>query len=422
MKNVSSLQDIAVFRFSLIAPLVAETSNASSKSEYYRQVASKTHKYPDGSEVKYSSNAIKKWYLDYQKGGLDALFPKTRNDLGKPRNLNQAAIEKIHEYKEKFPYITGTLIYKKLIEDGYIKANATSKSTVLRYIRENGLSRKEIVPKDRRAFEMEFANDCWQADTSHGPIITVNGVKKQTYLITFIDDASRLIVDGEFFFNDNSINMQKVFKNAILNYGIPKKIFLDNGTPYKNNQIKLICASLGTVLIYTRAYSPESKGKIERVFRTVKDNWINGVDWNEFSSLDDLTSEFRKYLDQEYNNNVHSSINNTPHSRYLKDFEKIKRIPPEQLENHFLHRVTRRVYGDSTIKLNKDTFEVPVKYIGQTINIRYYPIDLKEAYIFDERNNLLNTIYPVNKIDNSKSKRKQKPLDYSKINGGANNV
>lgn len=414
------LQDLALFRFSLIAPVVNETYDSASQSAYFREVASKPHTLPNGHLVKFSSGAIKKWYINYKHGGFDALIPKTRKDSGKPRTLNLDAINKIHSLKEQFPYITGTLVYRKLIEEGYIKASDTSKATILRYIRENNLTRKQIAPVDRRAFEMEFANDCWQSDTSHGPIIKVNGTKKQTYLITLIDDASRLILHGEFFFNDNAVNMQAVFKKAIAKYGIPKRLFVDNGSTYKNDQLSLICASLGISLIHSKAYSPESKGKIERSFRTIKDNWMNGIDWNDFFSVTKLNSAFNNYLNERYINCLHSSIDNTPRNRYLQDKDKIKFLPIEELEKHFLHRVTRKVNNDSTIQLNSKLFEVPIKYIGQKINIRYSPIEIDKAFIFTTDNSLSETIYPINKIDNSKIKRTT--IDYSKITGGNSNV
>ncbi len=193
------LHELALFRFSLIAPVVNDTFDACSQMQFFRDIAAKTHTLPDGKPVKFSAGAIKKWFLLYKKGGFDALIPKTRNDIGKPRVLDSMCIEKIHALKEKYPYITGKLLYQKLVEEGYIKVTNTSLATVLRYIRENNLKRNQIAPVDRRAFEMEFANDCWQSDTTHGSVIKVNGLKRQTYLIVFIDDASRLILHGEFF-------------------------------------------------------------------------------------------------------------------------------------------------------------------------------------------------------------------------------
>ena len=414
------LHELALFRFSLIAPVVNDTFDACSQMQFFRDIAAKTHTLPDGKSVKFSAGAIKKWFLLYKKGGFDALIPKTRSDLGKPRVLDSSCIEKIHALKEKYPYITGKLLYQKLVEEGYLKVTNSSLATVLRYIRDNNLKRNQIAPVDRRAFEMEFANDCWQSDTTHGPVIKVNGLKRQTYLIAFIDDASRLILHGEFFFNDNAVNMQIVFKKAVAKYGVPKKLFVDNGSSYRNDQLHLICASLGTLLIHTKAYSPESKGKIERSFRTIKDNWLNCIDWNVFSSLEQLNSGFNEYLNDKYTNSEHSALGMTPRNRYLRDMNKFKLIPAELLENHFLHRVTRKVNNDSTIQLDSKYFEVPQKFIGQRLNIRYLPSDTDKAFIFNQDNVLIATIYPLKRVDNSKVKRNV--IDYSKMNGGDANV
>ena len=168
---------------------------------------------------------------------MDGLIPKKRNDAGLPRSFSEDAINKIHAIKEKFPYITTKMVYKKLIEDGYIKESKVSLSSVYRYIRDHNLKRNQIIPIERKAFEMEFSNDCWQADTSHGPKIIINKRKIQTYLISIIDGKSRLIVHSEFFLHDNSINLQLVLKKSIKKYGVPKKNFVDNGTPYKKYTI-----------------------------------------------------------------------------------------------------------------------------------------------------------------------------------------
>lgn len=414
------IQELALFKFSLIAPVVNNTYAAISQMQYFRDVAAKTHVLPNGKNVQYSSSTIKKWLLNYKKGGFDSLTTKMRSDAGMPRVITNAAIAKIHDIKANFPYITGKLVYQKLVEEGYLKASKTSISSVHRYLRENNLKRNQMSPVERKAFEMEFANDCWQSDTSHGPVIKVDGQKRQTYLITMLDDASRIIAHGEFFFNDNAVNMQVVLKKAISKYGVPKRLFVDNGTPYKNDQLRLICASLGIELIHTKPYSPESKGKIERSFRTIKDNWLNGVDWNEFDSLECLNTGFNKYLNEKYLNVVHSSIEITPRERYLKDTDRMKYIKTEDLDKNFLHRVTRRVNKDATIPLYSMLFEVPQKYIGQKINIRYSPINLEKAYIYDSVNICTDTIYPLNKVENSKIKRKT--IDYTTVSGGDSNV
>ncbi|MFA9378824.1 MAG: hypothetical protein ACERKZ_19070 [Lachnotalea sp.] len=60
-------QAIALFKYSLIAPLVAGSSMESSKEEYYRITAQKEYTFPNGEKTFYSAGTLKKWYCDYTK-------------------------------------------------------------------------------------------------------------------------------------------------------------------------------------------------------------------------------------------------------------------------------------------------------------------------------------------------------------------
>ena len=404
LEKESSKNEIALFKYAIIAPLVNDIYESKSKEEFYRTAASKQYKLPNEKMTTLTAGTIKRWYLEYKRDGFEALKPKSRNDAGYSRKIPNEYIEKIEEIKEKYPHITGKAIYKKLLEEGVINASDVSISSLYRFLNNNKLHEHNRV--ERKAFEMEFANDCWQGDTSHGPIITIDGKKVQTYLIQLIDDASRLIVGYKFFLRDNALNFQIVLKDAIKTYGIPKRIFVDNGTPYKNMQLKSICASMGIVLIHAKPYSPESKAKIERSFRTVKDNFINCKDWNVVNSLEELNKEYNEYIASEYNSKYHSGIENIPRNRFQRDYDRIKFIDSkEEVEKIFLHIEEKPVASDSTIRLGGKDFEVPQKYIKQRILIKYSPEDLSHAYIYNPKDKTLKKIEPVDKIANSKIKR-----------------
>jgi hypothetical protein len=139
-------KNIAKFKFNLIAPLCNGTYEASSKEAYYRRLAGKEYTLPNGKTAKFRPVTFKSWYLSYTKHGIDALAPKGRNDAGKSRVLSETVIEQIHTMKEKYPFITGTLIYKMLIEEGFIKKSEVSRATVLRYIKANHLKWQELSP------------------------------------------------------------------------------------------------------------------------------------------------------------------------------------------------------------------------------------------------------------------------------------
>ena len=401
--------EIALFRYGLISALVNNTYEERSKEDYYRKVALNTYTLK-GKEIKFTANTIKNWYITYQKLGFNGLIPKTRTDLNTSRKLTKDAQLKIVDYKKSFPHISGTLIYQKLIEDGYINPNNVSKSTILKFIRDNYLLFGDDNKIDRRAFEMEFSNEMWDADTSHGPYLTINNKKIKTYLIALIDDASRLITNAKFFYEDNAINFQNTFKEGLKKYGIPKKIFLDNGKTYKNEQLSIICASCGMELIYTKPYSPQSKAKIERWFHTMKETWMRGINWEDIENIDELNEMLNDFIN-EYNNKIHSSLTNnevniSPKERWFKDQDKIRKIDNNQIDEYFLHTAYPTIRADSIAHIKKIEYEVPTKYIGKKITVKYDFQDRSKAWIYDNGKKV-EAIHIVDKIANSKIKRKE---------------
>lgn len=229
----------------------------------------------------------------------------------------------------------------------------------------------------------------------------------------FIDDKSRMIMGFDFFLNDTAINMQQVLKRAVKTYGIPKRLFVDNGGPYANKQLSLICACLGIELINAKPYSPESKAKIERSFRTIKDGWMRCTDWNEFKTLEHVKNSLKNFLYNNYINKKHSTTGETPNERWHNEFKKIKYLDENFIDESFLHRIIRKVRNDRTIKIDNIFYEVPFKYVGKEIEIRYNPNDLNEIFIFED-NKRLEKCEKVDKISNSKIKRKNN-IDYSKV-------
>ena len=409
--------EIASIRLALIAPAINNTITDESKIAYYRRISTNHVKLPNGKIVFYSPGTLSNWESEYNRFGFDALLPKTRSDIGKTRKLTDVAIEQIYNLKNIFPKINATLIYHKLIQDGFINEKDVSISTVQRFIKNNDLkSARSINLKDRKAFEEEFATGMYQGDTCYGPYITEDSKCRRTYLIMLIDDKSRLIVSGRFFYNDNSYNFQKVLKEAVARYGIPNKLYLDNGSPYKNEQLSLICGSLGIVELHTMIRDGASKGKVERNFRTLKSRWLNALDVKSISSLAELNDELFTYINR-HNVTIHSATNEKPIDRYKSDLARIKvASDSEWLDNCFMNRVNRRVNNDATISIDKTSYDVPMQFIGQKVEVRYLPDDMDSAYIYYE--SIKYKVKKTNKVENAKTKRNNPfNIDYSKDGG-----
>ena len=414
--NLSDAALVAQFRFALIAPVIQDLFPDATKTAYYKRVTENPLKLPDGTTKEYDYKTVEKWVSQYRLGGIDALMPRERSDKGTSRALPNTAIEEIYRLKEAFPRLNATQIHQKLIADSFIPATV-SVDAVQRFIKHNDLkSARNPNVRDRKAFEEDMFGKMWQADTCYLPHITEDGQCRRVYCVMIIDDHSRLLVGGELFYNDNAANFQKVLKDAIATYGIPDKLYVDNGGPYCNEQLSLICGSVGTVLLHTRVRDGASKAKVERHFRTLKERWLYTLDVASISSLAEFNSLLKDYM-RSYNTTFHTGIDCTPFSRY-QDTKSHSRTPQsrEWLEECFLNRIARKVNKDSTVSIDKTSFDVPMQFISMKVDIRYQPSDMDTAFILYE-----GMHFPLLRTDknaNCHTKRNNAPtIDYSKLGG-----
>ncbi len=414
-ENLKNDAAIAQFRFALIAPVIQELFPDASATAYYKRITKNPLKLPDGTEVSYSYKTIEKWKSLYDKGGLDALIPTVRSDKGISRALSDEAIGEIYRLKEQFPRLNATQIYTKLVADSFIPATV-SVDSVQRFIKSNDLmSARNPNQRDRKAYEEDEFGKIWQADTCYLPHITEDGHTRRVYCIMIIDDHSRLLVGGELFYNDNAYNFQKVLKDAIATYGIPDKLYVDNGCSYSNEQLSMICVSLGVLLLHTKVRDGAAKGKVERHFRTLKERWLYALDIKAISSLSQFNAMLKEYM-RSYNTTLHRGINSTPYDRYVKTKDHT-RTPKstDWLNDCFLNRMTRKVRNDATVSIDNVSYDVPMQFIRSKVDIRFLPDDMEHAFIIDTDGKK----YPItrtNRNDNARVKRCNSPaIDYSKM-------
>ena len=410
--------EVAQFRFALIAPVVQGLFPDASATAYYKRVTASPLTLPDGSTVTYSYKTLEKWKSQYSIGGLDALMPGTRSDKGIPRALNEDAIAEIYRIKEEHPRMNATQIYTHLVRESFIPATV-SVDSVQRFIRHNDLkSARDPNLRDRKAFEEDEFGKIWQADTCYLPHITEDGTSKRVYCIMIIDDHSRLLVGGELFYNDNACNFQKVLKDAIATYGIPDKLYVDNGCSYSNAQLSMICVSLGILLLHTRVRDGASKGKVERHFRTLKERWLYTLDMESIQSLAQFNGMLKDYM-RDYNTTFHRGIDTIPLERYQASKDHPRKPESRQwLDDCFYNRITRKVRKDSTISIDKVCYDVPMQFISAKVEVRYLPDDMTSAYILFEGEKF--PIRQTSRNDNCHTRRNNPPaIDYSKAGGEA---
>ena len=400
-------KDIALMRYSAIAPLITGLQDDyNSLDAFFHDASVKGVTAPDGTVRHYAPGTIEKWYRSYKQDGFDSLLPSGRSDIGKPRKLDDSLQEQIRYLKSNYPRMSAASIFRQLKDNGSIISGELSEATINRFINLLALQMKTTVKQDMRRYERPHINEVWCGDSSVGPYLkTLDGKKHRIYVIALIDDASRFIVGIDVFFNDNFINLMSVMKSAVARYGRPKMFNFDNGSSYKNRQMELLAARIGTTLNYCKPYTPTAKAKIERWFRTMKDQWMASLDIRDFHSLGELRGNLMAYV-KKYNQTPHASLKGmSPQDRFFSEPDYIRRLSEQEIEHDFLLEIERRVSADSVIVIDQVEYEVDYRFAKQRITLRYSP-DLKDIFIV-EADGTLTPIRLLNKQDNAVVKREK---------------
>jgi putative transposase len=391
-------QDIALFRYRLIAPVLNEPSVC--QMEYFRKMSQREFEVPHLGQKRYKVGTFKSWLRDYRDGGFDALKPKVRDDKGSSRKIDEHLGKIIKERVDTFIHLTPAAIYRLLISEGDIKPDWFCEETVRKYIKDHKLIVAKTV-SPRKKFEKEHINELWISDCLHGPSIVHEGRKRPVFLICIIDDYSRCIVGGRFFFHENSISLEAVLKEAISRFGLPRVFYCDNGSMFISSHLQLACARLGIALVHSKPYDSPSRGKIERFNRTVRGKFLPLVDFGD-TDLTQLNISFDRWLDKEYQKSFHHGIQTKPLDRWMDDLvhTPIKRVSAQELNLAFYISLKRRVKNDSTISINSILYEVPPAFIGKTIEIRY-PSDKPFDLTLYENNKPVYKVKRVNPHENA---------------------
>ena len=365
-----------------------------------------------GQVWQFTWRTISTWLYRYKKNGITVLEKKPRSDMHLQRkiNINELA-EAISEVlptlsKNKVGQLPKSAVYRCLLQRNYFTRGQLAPTTCYRFVREHELLTEEQNQKLRMAFAMLHANELWQGDTMYGPVIKqADGSVKKTFLIAFIDDASRLITHAEFFWRDNTANMVDAFKTALYKRGKPERLYFDNGSNYTSGEILQACLRLDIRLSHAPVRDGAAKGKIERFFRGFRDRFL--VLHQEFESLEQLNQLTHDWIENHYNNHLHSAIQMKPLQRFNLDHGRIEYLMPDDItEEVFFIEESRKVSKVNVFSINSQKFECPVDLRGKTIQVRYdrHHRDRFIVYYNDKRMGLAT---PLNLYINAQTPRQK---------------
>lgn len=399
-------EKVALFRFSIIGSLInGELAHGDIKRKI-KELSRRVYNIPYSNRRHVGKGTIEEWLYLYRKNGYDGLKPKSRSDRGMARFIPNEILQKIATAKQNNPRRPVALICWDLYRQKQIDNPNIPLSTIYRYLQSKNLKSNTAQMQQKR-YVSKYSNEMWQSDVMHGPWIPhqPNEKSKKTYLIAVIDDASRLIVGAGFYPTEKLISLKKVLKSAIYTYGIPSKLYVDNGKIYKSQDLEVACAKINIHLIYATPYQPRGKGKIERFFRRVREQFLTGI--QNIASLKELNEAFGAWLSDCYNRHPHMGIDgNKPIDQFLKLAPHIRRLPIDiPIEELFYHQENRIVGKDSTFRVWNYLYEAPEHLIGKKIDV-YYDNDDMDRVIIKYQGKSEGICKPIDYIDNSKIKRK----------------
>ena len=337
---------------------------------------------PGSKRTRVASETLRHWLKDYRRGGFDALLPKGRADRGHSRALPQAVADALLSLKDEQPGLSIPQLIRAVQHSGAAPASLLlPPSTVHRLLSRAGLMHKasaedEVSSQDRRRFAFVDAGQLWMSDVMHGPSVAVPGRgRRKTYLIAFLDDATRVVPYCAFALSENTQAFLPVFKQALMRRGIPQRLYVDNGANFRSQHLALVCAKLGVALIHARPYQPQGKGKMERWFRTARAQLVSRLGAADTDSLETLNRRLWAWVEGEYHQAPHRGLDEqTPLDRWAMRADQVRLPGPHlDLDALFLFEAKRRVQRDRTVSLNGSLFEVDAALVGHTVTLRYDP-------------------------------------------------
>ena len=371
--------EIGEFRYALIAELSNPYLEHGELKRLIREKAQREYEIPYSQRKHISEECIRNWLKKFRKYGKEGLLPKKRSDWRDCRSMSPQEASQLIQYLEEHPELTATRCLIELQKQGKIISSVSS-SSLSRLVRALGMDRETRKQKAREEkslkFDFFYPLECVQADDMFAfPVLDAKGGRRKAILMSFLDDATRRVLYANFSFTERSVQFEAGIKHILKAHGLIGMVYVDNGAPFVSRQTKRILDILGIVIAHSTIRRPQGRGKKERFFRTVREQFLRPLDKESIRGLGDLNMRFRTWLESEYHRTPHRGLKGkTPLDAWLEKSRYIVHMEPSiDLQQAFLHEESRKVYKDSTLTLDGTLYEVSSCLIGKRVKIFYDP-------------------------------------------------
>lgn len=380
MRDQRKAEEIAALRVQLLSPLLEEGLDPAKARQIRTRIC---------EETGLSDRSIRRYITQYREDGFNGLRPKGKSTPAREDPIPAHILDQAILLRREVPGRSIAQIIQILEWEGRVPQGQIKRSTLQEKLSERGYSTRHMRMYSQsgaaaRRFQQKHRNKLWHSDIKYGPYLPIgqDGAKKQVYLVTFVDDATRFVLHGEFYPVLDQIIVEDCFRKAIQKYGAPESVYFDNGSQYRTKWMTRACSKMGIRLLFAKPYSPESTGKVERLNRVV-DSFLSEAALEKPQTLDKLNQLFWVWLEECYQNKAHSALEGklSPEATYRSDKKALRFLEQEVVTNAFLHCEERKVDKAGCISFEGKKYETSLSFIGCTVNVVYDPADTSELTI-----------------------------------------
>ncbi len=367
--------------------MIAEAANPrlrpAERDRLMRALGERAHHHPDGSVIRLSRTTLDRWLHAYRTRGLDGLRPQARSDRGVVRR-HPELFEEAAALRRDLPARSAAHIADILSARHGVRV---APRTIREQLAKRGLQRAALAgaPATYGRYEAERPNERWIGDVLVGPWVPHPRAlaSRRARLFLLVDDHSRLLVHGRWVFEENARAAQSMLRAAIGRRGLPEQLYLDNGAPFAAAALERSCAVLGIRLVHSRPYSPQGRGKQERLNRVIRERFLLEAEAAGIADLDELNDRFLAWAESVLNCRVHSETGQTPIARFCAGG------PPRTADHAlvveaFRWSLFRTVTKTATVSLAGNRYQVDPSLVGRKVELRFDPEDLRSLSVYVE--------------------------------------
>jgi putative transposase len=373
-------QTIALWRWSLIEPAMDPALTSRQRGRIVRELAGREYTGPFGATMSVSRKTVDRWIAARRAGGFDALVPAPRQCS--PRTDRQV-VDLAVGLKKENPARTAAQVRRVLaVQLGW----APSERAIQRWFEARELTTRPggQPPRAFGRFQAETVNEIWTADLMNGPAVA----GRPCHLTGIIDDHSRFLTGHQFVRRPDAVRFAGVLRAAVQRHGVPAILYTDHGSCFTDASLARTCAVLGIKLTHSPPGQPAGRGKIEKAFQTIQQQFLVEVagDGNDparhpVADLAELNNLLDNWVREVYHQRVHSETGQPPQARY-EAAGPAARPDAAVLREAFSWSAVRLVRKTATVELEGNAYSVDPFLVGRKVELVFDPFDLTRLEVW----------------------------------------